>query len=1383
MEVLSIFNGGIQGFNSLADSITRPITGSVTPVKPTNSLCRHSSPDPQFYSLSRSMTLPERSVSNRPPVGETDENKETTDSFVSATSSVSTSISSDNDELPFESLTSTVSEDSYKSIPEDDEDGDEDEFFGWNSKGEIETNPVEETDDDYKDSETFNPEVASSLRGLFQTALNTLQTIFNKLGGQPPELLLHGLHQHSILVAQFRQEKEETIALLEARIKALREDIGKTFSRFSSRKTQALKDMEQLQRQLDQLKKQKDEESLNALLDGILAYETEFEKVSWVLLSSLAFLNMAEQKDQQLTASMKKVIPAQLLEAGTASMLNPGQVHKYGRGYTGSRHIQEELITLVQKRIETIGAEDALQKVAGIVDQLDTTVLGTPEQVRDPKQAFMQVIETQPALASRILSTYFQICDFDANQETKAGGQTIRTILDAIPEEDASEYLKASLATFDGTLDPALTEMGKWVQKHYLRQQNQQLKEQTATLLKEEVVIPQQQYEEMTQQVEQLRTLAAALNYNTNPIKSTALEMRKLSAQKVIRAMATGEPLWHLGSKLHADPETNLQQVTDAIHGKDKHPYAEAVRKLHAYTLHNDNGRAQGLNKGLRKKDELMCCQRDIYMDKAREHFGDQQQFVHHAFMAQSIEALRPKPMLMNMFEGTASPMDVAKRLGRGAMTPGALPFVHQMKELKLMHDLTLRGYKFEDEAWDLLNYLPSVGSHLWTAGGQTYTDGKALVGKLANMELGPVEAAREVVKLGTETTDRLTKDFQEILTGAALLGKTNPRLLRALNGNLRQTLTVLGNTVGTNSTLYNWFNELHSRVSAEAWTQCVIDNLDNEPVDLSKIPEDQLKAVKRLVTLNRLLTCGPYVPHVLNAALGTIQSAGNPVSTAWTWAKAAANIFYSRLVQTKVNAMEGRDVQALNTLMDTLTEGPAYATWRQQMMEQSGQLIADIACKRPIKAALASTGILGGLLGEFSIMGVKPFAWLGNISPHPYKAMVKRVNGAFSNWWHGKPGGRTELAIRILQCAPIALPAASLIPALLAPGILGLIGTVTLVTPLLVATHFIIKEIARFAGMTDVAVVVASHVHNYLNRPDLNVKQGVEKLLKATDYENHIQYVAENHAFAAIANGYWDQWAKSCKDEGEKAKQAEAKIYETVEKDFASNPGQFNRLKQVKKALDYLKGHLDSGTPELVDDAELKKILPAEDVPDLPENHHRLYWSQVMIQRLHDEMFSAIGFDEKGEDSIPQTEEELEQRLKKFTADRLCGAMLVSEYAPARGNLVRAREHYTKLLMDRVQELTEVDIMKAVEHAMTAVRLNRIKQHASCKNDKINPDDFEQAVNNDEGFEQEMRRYINDVVMAQYRAAFAFVLERMKRQLREQRIPDSMIRELIAQL
>ena len=185
----------------------------------------------------------------------------------------------------------------------------------------------------------------------------------------------------------------------------------------------------------------------------------------------------------------------------------------------------------------------------------------------------------------------------------------------------------------------------------------------------------------------------------------------------------------------------------------------------------------------------------------------------------------------------------------------------------------------------------------------------------------------------------------------------------------------------------------------------------------------------------------------------------------------------------------------------------------------------------------------------------------------------------------------------------------------------------------------------------------------------------------------------------------------------------------------------------------------------------ELKKILPAEDVPALPDTHHKIYWVQVMQERLQDEIFSAIGCDTNGKDTIPATVEELEARLKTFIINRMLGAILASECPQARDALQGQIALYQNKLVIRARDRAATCLMRTVEHAMTTIFMQRIGQYQGYKNGKINPEDFNKALGNDYQFNQQIKQYLNSVVMTVFMNAAAASNERLLRQLRAQKL------------
>ena len=1163
-------------------------------------------------------------------------------------------------------------------------------------------------------------------------ALNTQRKIREELGERSPAELVLGLPRQNILEAQFHKDPKGTYKLLRARVAALKKDIDATFSYFG-RKNQALKKYEVLKKELKTLSvdtaKGVGEKSLRPLLEGIRDYEETFNKDSWLEKATIAFMGTDSLLKGEFSDRLKALIPQHRLALGDRHLLDPRVVSKDNIGYviSDAKGLKAFTGTVMEASI----TETFNRQLANTLSQLPFDDFPDQTVIADPVKLINYLAERHPKLVYELIAS-------EITRETFSQDPKIRS---AAQEELA--WLKQGGAEHD-VLTKVMENnvelqhfLGIQIQHKYADTLAKSLFKFTQTAFDDQepeaagglqldlniAALPIDQYTAFTEKLKFGLKLAGTLRrqdligklYTLNP----QVEMVKaIPLHKVITSgELKGERLWHL------DKDLTPEQVTAALIGGSGHPCEKAIRALGACLALSAPKDLLQMRHSLKMKDKLLTAQQNRVLEQAREAIGKPEAFEAALNVARTIEQERPNYQLIA--EDNITPMQRLNRAGRVALIPDRQPLEQQVRALMLEHQLTLGGYDFKTELYNLLTELPCFSS-VGTTASKISEKAAALFDDYQKGTLSTPHFVWAMIGLGGTIKNDFARQFQEVITGAAAIGKVSPQTLRALSGNFSQTLQNLSSSVGGHSTLYTLFNEIHARVAGETRAQYFLDEVQHNGtnLDIDKLNKNERAAVHRLITINALLSGCKYVPAIAEGVLNTATTAVTPFNVAWNTASTAAKLCATYMIGDQVNRMNSDDLKIANATLDILHDGQTIAAHRQQMMARSGSILADIATRQ---SGLA-TAVKGGVL-------------------YPFKILGRGIADAFRDLRHGKPGAWAHTGLMLLKAAPAVIaPVAAIAALFTAPIGIALVG----IPMALWASWSWAEYMVSSTGLVDIATLAVKRAQEITQDKSIDFTKAADKILKESGEEQRTLLLAKRRAYAGIYAKHWERWAS---DNQQVVESINQEIKDELKKIDHS------RLLTVTQTLRYLANTDDIAK---VSNDELRRHLPANEADNIPEQGPRRdYWAIALTERLRYELYSATGSDE-----VPETDEQLLQRTSDFTAECLRGLHLVANDTEAS----QEYDHCCTLHVDQITLHTQGRMANFLAKVMTrglqTVFTRRARASGQCVKKQMNPDIFARRTQLDEDLQQALRNQFVDVFTAEMKRANQVGQSHLKTQL-----------------
>ena len=618
------------------------------------------------------------------------------------------------------------------------------------------------------------------------------------------------------------------------------------------------------------------------------------------------------------------------------------------------------------------------------------------------------------------------------------------------------------------------------------------------------------------------------------------------------------------------------------------------------------------------------------------------------------------------------------------------------------------------------------------------------------------MQLLRALGQAGQRARDGFAEALRNTLAGAAVIGQASPRTLRALYGNMAQTLASLGATVGPSSQLYRLWNELYSRVSAEAQAQYFVDALrenDAGPT-LEQLDEEQLAAVKRLVALGSLLSYSRGVPKVVEGLLATVTGGLNPLNLAWNAARTGIGLLGSWWIDKTVNGLDATDIRIANTTMDILHEGPLAAGRRQRVMEWAGRVMADMACRKTASQTLVRASVF-----------------------YPFRALYHSLSGAFAAWRQGTPGSLLQLGIMAAKAAPVVLPVAVALGGLLATPLLSLAFVFALAS--LPAALWLSWSWARWmvdnTGLVDIATLALGRARQIQRAQGRNFHTEAERLLTETEFMESVGPCARNQACAALGRQFWSSWAQASPDNARMARQLDAAFASEQEQAQDGQAAQLARLDRIATSLRAQEQRSGPVTLEWV-----RANVPEEELDSLPpaeQSHHLEVWLLACRERLWDELRAATGCH-----ALPESGTVLQQWIAEHNLERMRGLALLALCPEARDRQAATTEAICRSLFAEARERTALFLAEGLVLGLTSVFHSRALAAARRAGPGMRPEEFAQILEQDAQLQTAIRQQFADVYMAQIRRFGPACHQQLKKRLQAsgQACSDEHVHQLV---
>ncbi|WP_281646198.1 hypothetical protein [Parendozoicomonas sp. Alg238-R29] len=1098
-------------------------------------------------------------------------------------------ITSTDDEEEFHSLTSTQTpptdvEEEFHSIPSSQQ-----SVHGKSSIVTDETDEEDEVDEDEYD-----------VAALTEQALETQEGLKKDLNGMSPTLFIRDLPGQNILTAQFRRDQQGTIDLIGCRLTALEDNMQEFY--FKGDAPQMIKAMLD---DFSNLEENPTEENLLIVIKGLREYETARKKDSWLEKLNICFIGIKELLATPLAKAFTGLLPAEVMEAdGESLLVDPTQITHQNRGKTSSdpSGLARNLMNFTQQ--EASRCHDA--SAQALLDTLRQNDYPHPDDAVDPRLLIDTLARRRPDVVFGLFHDFMVNEIFQAPADQQEG---LRQELQQIDQagENPEELLKVIEAL------PALAEIIA------VRAQHQYLADITEYLV--------HTIEEQIQAHEPLA--AATISGHKNDLNNARTIATKLAAQKAAQTLAPlaskiellealpchhaiesghlhGEQVWYLNNDIE------LTQTAEAISSKSAETkVGQAIVELEKYRQVQPGCGAAELTKHMKSRDQLLKSQIDALLDQARtvQHVKGSDEFEKLCGRIRYLESERPDA---HYLDDEMDNWSKAANLGGRMLKGNEIPTEHILQELELERALIVKGgYAFNDEAMDLLGTLPSLGLDLL---GNTVTAGAKVVYGLKDLiqgKVSPSQAAVAASHMGKDGLTTLAKTFQKELTAAAAIGAKNPRIIRALAGNLAQAKSVALNTLAGTSPVIAMFDELHNRVWAEAATTHFLENVNHETVSLDNLTDEELAAVKKILTICKLMEAAPYFPTLLDAAFKTYQNGTNLLAQCWTWSSAGAKLVFSRIVKN-VNTMDAQTVRDCNYAMDIMSSGLAVANTRQRMMQRCGSVLADIASKHSIPAVISRAVIL-----------------------EPFKSLFNGFREAFGKLWRRERNSLTPFLIQAGKVTsvfgPTGISVGVAVATIFTGGIAGVFASFSMLGGSIYWAWHRADTLNHHEGLLSLASRVTGLVEGIATRSKPAIDKEVDKVMSESGYRDSIEKMSKAHAYRNLHKTHWNKWVEQ---QEKMFREAEKTILEQQQKELQGLKDELEQIKSKSWELTETDQEwLDRQTKQIKDTTEL----------NLARAKHTMLWMQDTQNQKRQELQSSLANDEVNQKDLKNLNQQRE--------------------------------------------------------------------------------------------------------------------------------------------
>ena len=721
------------------------------------------------------------------------------------------------------------------------------------------------------------------------------------------------------------------------------------------------------------------------------------------------------------------------------------------------------------------------------------------------------------------------------------------------------------------------------------------------------------------------------------------------------------------------------EQIASILNGKSSNnKVATAIQLLQSYiNASSDISTLDDQKKMLIARDELIKAQIEYFFAKAGQHLN-------------SVEDLQSRPELFNSYmkkiillensrPSAALMMDETKGIGIATAVSAAgklllrakeEPVQQRLRDLHLEYQLKYHfQYDYATEVKTLITSIPKQMLSIVSGMIGAVFNAASWTHQLVTGKASLIAACRKSMQVSAGMPNSLLDYFKQSVQGYEKLCENNPHMARVLAGNIAQTATAIKNAMGEQSEFYALFDQLNTRVSAEAATSYMTAQFDANANNISSLSEDEANQLKKVFTLCRLLK---YSPEIVTGTVGTAETigkvaSGNVCGAVISGVKTVVKTGTAHLINHHVSALSDDEVKSVNAMIMTIQHGPVEAAKRLQIMQASAEFTAEQLKGKSVKYS-----------------ATKAFF-------RPLTIRFTRFGKALADWRKGEnSSGKLALFTETIKLAGMSAPV--LFSAIAAPMALWLLpalaGSIAMAGPL--AAIFLMRLFYQTDPVEDLALIVKRKLDNMMS-PRLS---GLEKMAE-TDIANHMKSKGYQPAVDCLTHlevydRYIDTFRQS---KPELAGRLENELRKTLASDEHTGQ-QINKLNLQREELTKLEVMTESLT---IDRVKLSACIPADLRKQLAEiSTDRLpYWIIGRIQEIHENFFQSLGTD-----TIPASEEALTNALH----DTQFKVAMVNQMKPQMSQIAPHLENPTEDTREKVKGIGAGLQKKAYEMCLRTV-------------------------------------------------------------------------------
>ncbi|WP_062270006.1 hypothetical protein [Endozoicomonas arenosclerae] len=477
--------------------------------------------------------------------------------------------------------------------------------------------------------------------------------------------------------------------------------------------------------------------------------------------------------------------------------------------------------------------------------------------------------------------------------------------------------------------------------------------------------------------------------------------------------------------------------------------------------------------------------------------------------------------------------------VGYQVIWPGRKPLNDKLAELQHLKDLKAVGYSFKEELLKTCEAIPGASA--------------GIVNRVSNIVQPAANQIQDWYSGKSSAWSILTgvqgsyaeleRQASETLSGVLEIAQRNPRMFRRLVGDSAQTVEQLKILVGARNA--GLVSQLQARLSAEsaasyfAGDEAIIEEFDyaNNPEQAALLKQFQFLlhvsdlALKGSVALNFFVdlssnTAGSRLGNVIGLTAGTLIAGPAGGAVGWTVggfvgaiATATANATGAIAIREGVNQLDGRAVRALNMLINY---GPAFA-YASSPMDELALIARGVAKKE-------------GLARSVFNVCFNPIRFRYNRLTEAIRAYNNKEAGAFGRL--AAEGAKCLIILGGSAAAGALVAGSTFYGGLLAVALWPIAASSFGFIATTLTAGNVISRLINYLDHTETLVHSAKDFYHYYQmllpegtderaRIEAHCMESSRRMMaKMTAQSPFKQYLRETIT-AEVANTYWDQWSQ----------------------------------------------------------------------------------------------------------------------------------------------------------------------------------------------------------------------------------------------------------------